>query len=428
MLINPNLLHFCLCPALLALSMLAGGCQAAGGKSDDAAPPPDVRRPQLRSQTQLAAERLTRITQGAVQAQDPPALDSTGQPRSETQRPPPTPPLDGGRSAIHSDVLLVNDKLLSADEVLYPIRAEIAAARAELTGEALEAEVVRWVQSRLQLEVGTLLVYEKAVSTLNDQQRAQLDQAVERELDAVVAQDFGDSMARFERDLADNGLTLDLVRKRLQRQMVVRSYTREVLLSKVTVRRDELLAYFRDNPERFSEAESRELLMIAAPFAAFLEEGQTWSLAPRAQQLRAKLAAKRHIRAAAAALAGRPFRDVAREQSRGPRASEGGSWGFIGAPLRAPLDEISSKIFDYSTGQKSEPIELEDGWYIVACGAISPGKTYTFMEVQEQVRHGLTEERFEQLASDYIMRLADKATISDLRSFLEATARKALNG
>lgn len=410
---------------LLGLSMLAG-CHGGGAHADS--PPPDARRPVLRSQTRLAAERQTRIGEGKVQVQDPPALSRTGEPQSQTQRPAPPPPLEGGRSAIRSDVLLVNDTLLSADEVLYAIRDELAAARKELSGEALEAEVMRYVQSQLQLEVGTMLVYEKAVSKLSDPQRKQLDQAVGREIDARVAQDFGDSMARFERDLADHGLTLEVFRKRLERQLVVRSYTREILLPRVQVRRDELLAYYRDHSDEFSEHESRELLMIAEPFAAFLEDGQDWATAPRTQQLRAKLAAKRQIRAAQQALAGRPFRDVARELSHGPRASEGGSWGPIGAPLRAPYDEISGKIFGYSTGQTSEPIELDDGWYIVSCGAISPGKTHTFMEVQEKVRKQLTEQRFDRLASDYIMRLANKATISDLRSFMEATARKALAG
>lgn len=401
------------------------GCSFWHHRSDPAATA-QQRAPQLKSQRELSAERQARLARGEVKAQDPPRIAESGQPAAPSAPSHPTAPLVAGPGAIRGDVLQVNDAQLTVDEVLYPLWGEIDAAAAELSGRVLEAQIGDWVRGEVQLSVGSLLVYQQALGELDSQQISRLDKAVEEQVRVVVAQHFGDSMARFERDLAEHDMTLDAYRERIKRQLLVRSYTSERLKPKITIRRDELLNYYREHPDEFTEPQTRELRIIAAPFDAFLPEGVTWKSATRAQRLRAKLAAKRHIRAAAEALKHNNFADVARDLSRGPRASEGGSWGFIGRPLKPPYDVLSEPIFGYATGQTSAPIETDTGWYISGCGQIRGGKTYTFAESQDKIRSALIEKRFDRLASDYILRLADKATISNLRPFIDAAVKKAM--
>ena len=217
-----------------------------------------------------------------------------------------------------------------------------------------------------------------------------------------------------------------LVTTRASGYRTVKRYTHETLIPRIHIARHELLAYYRDNLKRFSTNETRELRMIELPYERFLPDGVTWQAASTSAQARAKLQAKRRARTAHEALQHRDFRDLAREHSLGVHAEDGGSWGRIGQPLQPPYDEPSRKIFEFDEGQISEPIETATGCYIVQCGRIEPATKTPFVDVQEELRIELENQRFNKLAADYVFRLAEKATISDLNGFINSAVERAV--
>ena len=394
------------------------------GAPQTATPPPDARRPVLKTEAELSAERAEQIEAGAVVPAEAPVI-VTEQPAASDEPPPVRPVIvRPGRDSIRSDILMVNDTTLSVAEVLYPMRAWIVEARKNQTPRGFADQLQRHVSEYVRQEIGSLLVYEKALADLPEPQQAALDQAVDREIEARAAHDYGDSMARLQSHLQALGLTMEQFRAMARRQMLVSSYTREFLAPQIHVRRDELFARYRQNIAAYSTEETRELLMIEFPFERFLPEGVSWPAASESARASARLAAKRAADAAHAELAERPFADVARDRSQGYHAAAGGSWGQLGQPLQAPYDEASRLIFDFEEEQYSEPICLDNGWCIVGCGKIIPAVCTPFEDVQEQVREELERQRFNELAGDYILRLAETATISDLSAFVNAAVQR----
>jgi hypothetical protein len=390
----------------------------------EAPPPPDARRPALKTEIELAGERAERVRRGEVILAEAPVVDAERRPN-----PPPRPaPIQPSRNSIRSDILMVNKSVLTVAEVLYPLREWIEQTRGTQTPRGFVDQLTRRVRDHVRQEIGSLLVYEKALSRLNDPQVTALDEAVSREVDARVSRDFGDSVARFENHLQRHGLTTERFRELVKRQLVVSSYMRETLGPQIRIRRDELLAYYRANLKRYSTDETREFLLIAVPFEQFLPTGVSWEKAPEPVRDQAVLQAKRHADAAHEALGQRDFRDVAREYSRGVHAEDGGSWGQIGQPLQPPYDELSRKIFEFEEGQYSEPIQTATGWYIVQCGRINPATKTPFADVQEAIRAELENQRFTKLAGDHIFRLAERATISDLKGFIDSAVERAVAG
>jgi hypothetical protein len=341
---------------------------------------------------------------------------------AERRAPPPPPPaaIRPSRNSIRGDILMVNKSVLTVADVLYPLREWIDQTRATQTARGFVDQLRRRIRDYVRQQIGSLLVYEKAMSKLSDPQQANLDEAVDREVDRRVMHDFGDSVARFENHLERHGLTTERFRELVKRELVVSSYMRETFTPQIRFRRGELLAHYRNNLKRYSTDETRELLMIEIRFEQFLPTGVAWDAAPESVRDRARLQALRRARVAHEALAQRDFRDVAREYSGGLHAENGGSWGQLGQPLQPPYDEPSRKIFEFTEGQYSEPVETAIGWCIVQCGKIDPATKTPFAEVQEQIRAELENERFAELASDYIYRLAERATISDLEAFMDA--------
>lgn len=406
-----------------ALLMFAlASCRS--NKADSSPPPPDTRRPVLRSEKELAAERTERIRSGEVVETEAPRIET--QPRSTP--PPPPAPIHPRQDSIRGDILMVDDSVLSVAELLYPMRGWIEQTRSAQTPQHFANQLRRRIAEQVRNEIGSLLVYEKALSEFPEERRELLDKTIEREINKRVSREFGDSAARFEAHLESYGLTMDQYRTTVERQMLISSYTHDLLTPQIHIRRDELLAYYRNHPARYSTEATRELLLIVVPFAEFLPAGVAWETASKEVRARAKLQALRRIRAAHQALAERDFSEVAREYSRGVHAAAGGSWGQIGQPLKPPYDEVSRRVFELEQGQYTEPIQAETGYYIGGCGEAIPATKAEFVDVQEEIRAELENERFTRLASDYIYRLAERATISDLEGFVDSAVERALTG
>lgn len=409
-----------ICGALYAAVALGGvGCQQLRPNP----PPPDVRRPEIKSEAQLAAEREERIRNGEVIPTSSPVILSAERVASPGRRP--LTPLQPTPGAIEADILIINNTALTVPEVLYPLCRYLEQLRGSRTRAGFLDETRRVVRRQTQEEIGTLLIYAEATAKLDDDQKKQIDASVDKELENLTARQYGGSQSRLKAHLKDFGLTKDQWREDLKRGLVVRHYTREKLMPQVQVRRDELLAEYRRNLSRYTTPETRELLLIELPFEKFLSDERTWDRATPAERAQARLKAMRRARETSEALAERPFEEVAREYSLGSHADAGGSWGQIGRPLQPPYDLLSKPIFEWAEGQVGEPLETETGWYVVKCGRIEPAGQRAFVDVQEEIRADLMERRFEKLSMDHVLRLAEKATISSLDAFVTAAVNQA---
>jgi parvulin-like peptidyl-prolyl isomerase len=409
---------FTLLAASFCIAVSGAGCRTA---KPAAQPPPDVSRPKIKTTAELSGERERAIAAGEIVPTTSPAIASV-------ERPAPTsraarPRLEPVAGAIEADVLLVDDAVITVPEVLYPIRNELKEQRKTRTRAGWLEEARRLIRRRLQEEIGTVLIYREARGQLKDEQKKTMDAVIDKEMKAQVAREFDGSEARLESHLKELGLTRQQVRDMLGRQMVVRQYSREKLMPQVHVRRDELLTFYKANLGRYQRDETRELLLIELPFARFLPTGMSWDAAGASERAQAKLRALRRAREAQAALAERPFAEVAQEYSLGLHTD--GSYGQLGRPLQAPYETVSKLIFEYEEGQTSEPIETEQGWYIVRCGKVETAAQQAFADVQDDIRKELEEQRFSKLSTDYILRLAGEATISPIEPFLNAAVERA---
>jgi parvulin-like peptidyl-prolyl isomerase len=411
--------------AALALSSLTlsllGGCHRAPPATT---PPPDARRPVIKTEAELAAEREQRIRGAQVVPTTAPTVAGEALPARRPSKPPP-PPLQPVPGAVQADILMVNDTALTVAEVLYPLRDRIDEVRKTQTAAGFRERVRQMVREETQRAVGGILIYAEAMSKLDENQRKNLDKAIDKEIAELAAREYDGSAARLTATVQERGMTMPQFRLAVQRDLIVRQYTREKLLPLIQIRRDELLDAYRRNTATYQTPETREFLIIELPFAAFLPAGQTWAGATPTDRAAAKLAAVQAAREAHAALADRPFADVAREYSREVHGAAGGSWGPIAKPLQPPYDEPSKAIFTLAEGQFSDPAEVATGWYIVGCGKIEPAQQRSFQDVQDQLRRELMERRFQKLSVEYVLKLAENATVSSLEPFILAAVSKA---
>lgn len=328
----------------------------------------------------------------------------------------------GAGRTLGADILLINDDFVSVNEAVYGLRSDPAFSAPRSIDDAR-----RRVLPRVQQAVGTLLLYQKATARLTDPAREAVRKAVDQQVQRRASLEFGDSTARFQEHLEKYGLSLKDYRRIVERQLLARDYVREIIAPQMNPSRAELLQAYQDSKRRAAEPEMREMLLIEAPFAKFLENDQLWELASPAERQAAEQAASTHIRNAHDALVRqqKPFADVVQAFDRGPQRVNGGSWGMIGRPLRAPYDEPSRRLFQFASGQVSDPIRMESGWCILKCGAVRGGPDRrSFEDMQADLREELLEKRFNEYTQKYLQKLADAASVSSIEEFIEMAARR----
>ena len=160
---------------------------------------------------------------------------------------------------------------------------------------------------------------------------------------------------------------------------------------------DILLAYYRANPEKFTEpARSRlSVILLRVPPSAAPE---AWDAA---KEEAAGLV--RQLRA------GADFAELARLHSADPSADNGGDMGYL---HRGMLAEPAQKAVDaLSPGEISDPVVLLQGVAIFRLEDVTQPKLRDFEEVKERAASLWQRERIEQAWQGLLQKLWDEATI-----------------
>lgn len=234
---------------------------------------------------------------------------------------------------------------------------EIPADLTEVRGELLQ----RLIESKLIIAAAKqadMTVDEDAIS-----------QSVEEKIQQFI-EHFG-SLENLEGELRKNGMTLDDYRARMRSQLRDQQYLRlvvgkfirpdvEVLENEV---RDYYLAHLDEMPADPDSLTIADILVTVQP-----------SLAVR-QAVQEEVTAIQQALAA-----GRDFSDVAREHSRGPEASRGGSIGSFG-PGELFDPALNNAAFKLPAGQVSEPIVSARGVHLVRVDGVEEDGRRTLSQI-----------------------------------------------
>jgi nitrogen fixation protein NifM len=180
----------------------------------------------------------------------------------------------------------------------------------------------------------------------------------------------------FEADLARTGLTVDLLREAIERDLKVEAVLEQVAAATPPVSDTEVEIFYLQHRERFTRPETRTLrhILITVNDDA---PGSARAVAT------AKIEAIRE----------RLLKDVARfseqalKHSECPTAMNGGLLGRV--PRGKLYTGVEAAAFALAPGELSEAIESPLGFHLVLCDAIDPEALVPLVEVREKVREHL---------------------------------------
>lgn len=186
------------------------------------------------------------------------------------------------------------------------------------------------------------------------------------------------------RDLEQDKDVLEQI-KNTTEQILVQSLIEKEIIGKVKVDDQEALTYYEENKDKFITKEQVYLYNILVD----TEE--------KAKDILEKLKA------------GGDFIEIAKEQSTGPSAAQGGDLGYISKGDLIP--EIENVVFALEIGSISDIIKSEYGFHILKVTDKKPEVLKTFEEVKEEITKTLLSTKQKEAFDKLIEELKAQVTI-----------------
>ena len=206
--------------------------------------------------------------------------------------------------------------------------------------------------------------------------------------------------AKFQQALAQEGMSMDDLRRQLERQMVIEQVQRQEIGSKLAITEEEARQYYARHPEDFTEPASITLREI------FVEVPSTEGNVnvARDQEGQTKIGEAR-----ARVLKGDDFAKVAAEMSDSPSKANGGIIGpFAHSDMSPQLQQMVDKM---KPGEVTQAIRTPRGYQIFKLESVKAQALQPFESVRDLIAEKVAGARTQVEMRKFLARLRTQAII-----------------
>jgi peptidyl-prolyl cis-trans isomerase SurA len=209
---------------------------------------------------------------------------------------------------------------------------------------------------------------------------------------------------KFQAALKQEGMTVDDLRKNVERSFMIGQVQRDEVGSKLTITEEEARQYYQLHPQEFTKPATVTLREILIETPAATQKGQTGINVAQDDETRAHATTVR-----GRILAGEDFGKVAAEVSA---AASKGTGGLIGPIAVSELSEPLQKLLkSMKPGQVTAPIRVARGYQILKLETLMEAAVEPFDEVRDVVGEKVHGERQRQEIRKFLNRVRSQAII-----------------
>ncbi len=325
--------------------------------------------------------------------------------------------------SIESSVLTVNSANITADDIINRIRPQLIAAAQTYSRDAYYVKAKQLAMQAVYDVIYETLLYQEISSRISKEQNPAIEKAVDQAIERMVVNQAGGSKIRFERQLAQQGMDIRALRKKLRKQILTQQYLREKFRSRVIVTRDQLWEYYKTHSKEFYSPACVHIFMIEVDTDKFLPDKVRWDSASSQQRQLAQALAEKRIKFIQKKLSdGQEFSQVAKEFSTSPSGKVGGDIGWItkGSYKYKPIEDAA---FSLRPGSISKPIHIGRKTYIIKVAGLVEAKTTSFSAAQDKIRSKLEQKMYADLVNEHIHELWKRSEISPIQPFLQTVLK-----
>src|SRR5262245_9914697 len=206
--------------------------------------------------------------------------------------------------------------------------------------------------------------------------------------------------AKFQKALADENMTMDDLRKQLERQMLLEQVQRQEIGSKLSITEEEARQYYAQHPEEFTDAASvtlREIFVEVPTTGGNVNAAKDQDAQKKINDLRAR------------ALKAEDFAKLAAEGSDSPSKANGGLIGpFSRSDMSPQLQQLVDKM---KPGEVTQPIRTPKGYQIFQLESVKPSQLQPFDSVRDLISEKVAGARTQAEMKKFLARLRTQAII-----------------
>ncbi len=332
---------------------------------------------------------------GVVQAQAP----RYQSPLSVPQAPQPqltlpvTPAITPNGFVVEDVVAHVNDLIISRSDVE---RAEQALADENKQANAASAEAAERQKNLLRDMIDQQLLLSRGKEL-----GINADAEVIRRLDEIRKQNHMDTMEDLEKAARQQGVSFEDFKAGIRDNIVTQMVVRDEVGRRLQMTQGQEQAYYEAHKQDFMQPEQIKLSEILIPTAPDATDAGIAQAQAKADGLEAQLKS------------GADFEAVAKANSGGPTAAQGGELGMY---KRGALGQVlEDQTFNLKPGQWTAPIRTKQGFVILKVTEHQEAGVAPLKEVEPQVQEAMYTDAMQPALRTYLTKLREDAYI-DIRA------------
>ena len=209
---------------------------------------------------------------------------------------------------------------------------------------------------------------------------------------------------KFQAALKQEGMTVDDLRKNVEKQFLVGQVQRDEVGSKLSITEEEARQYYLTHKNEFAEPATVTLREILIEVPSTTKGGQATISVAKQDEADAQAAALR-----TRLLAGEDFAKVAAEASAAPSKANGGLIGPINIlEVSVSLQELIGKM---KPGEITQPLRTNKGVQLLKLETIKPAAIQSFESVRDVVADKVHDARQQTEVRKFLARMRGQALI-----------------
>ena len=315
--------------------------------------------------------------------------------RDEVQKAPllPGPPAERPKatdSVVDRVVCIVNNDAITQYEIeeaeayhYYETKQPPAQGEEQ---KALRDQILqRLIENRLQLQQA-----EREKVTVEDAEISEQLGEILKKLSVKTEAELGEA-------LKPQGLTMEVVKRRIRETVMVQKLLRRKVTLRVSVTEQEIDRYLQDNRDKLETGltfEARHILFLPPPDAG----EDAWEVVRRrAEQAHGRL------------VAGENFAELAKTVSDDASGKDGGSLGPLKRGELAP--EIEAEILKLRPGEVSGPVRTQVGYHLFRLESRESLTGEALAQARNQIRDILFREKYQVRFKEWLAEIKQRAMI-----------------
>lgn len=321
--------------------------------------------------------------------------------------------VSAAQQVVEEIVARVNDEIITKTDLERS--KEQLAAEAKQQGPDAEKQVPAREKDLLRDLIDQRLLVQKGKDN-----GINVENELIKRLDATRKQMNLESMEDLEREAEKQGVSFEDYKDSLRRNMITQQVIGQEVGRKLSgsITPEDVKKFYEEHKKEFEAPEQVELAEILISTETPVKEGETAPATPDPARVAAAEAKANEL--LAKLKAGAKFEELAKTESQGPTAAEGGALGAFKRGMLAP--QLEEKVFAMKTGELTDVIRTRQGFIILKVLEHRAAGVPALKDVENNIYEAIYYQRLQPALRAFLTKMREEAYIDIKQGYVDTGA------